>query len=71
MSVKTMNQQVTGCDAPDCTAFYAGERPKSWKRVIVDVQTLNPEAGPAADIDYDACSVKHAKLIIAGFVEID
>lgn len=69
MSVKTMNQQVTGCDAPDCTAFYAGERPKSWKRVIVDVTSISGTA--TEDIDYDACSVKHAKLIIAGFVEID
>lgn len=61
MANKIINQEGTMCDVPGCEKFYFGERPKSWKTVSVT---------KIADDIYDACSVKHAKEIIATFVTI-
>lgn len=68
MSTKTINQQGVGCDADTCDRFYVGEQPKSWKHVkIWDGDQIDPASHA---LDFDACSVKHAKAIIAEYAII-
>ena len=68
VSTKTINQEATGCDAEDCDKFFIGEQPKSWKHV--KVWDGDPLAQTSHALDFDACSVKHAKAIISEYATI-
>ena len=68
MSLKTINQEATGCDAIECDEFYIGEKPKSWRHV--KIWDGDPAEATSNSLDFDACGVKHAKIIVSEFVQI-